>query len=129
MLILIALLSAYLVSSHLIIDITPSNNQVNADQQIDIKILTNTTVATNTLILNFTTDFILRNPCLVNGTTSTCTYAITSSATTITFSNALATNTFYVLTVSATNPNFATNFAFSASAGGVNFINSGIVTI
>ena len=129
MLILIVLLSAHLVHPHLIIDITPSNNQVNANQQIAIKILTNSTVSSNALMLNFTTDFTLNNPCLVNSSTSTCTYAMSTSAVTVTFPNAFAANTYYVLTVTVINPNFATNFPLSASVGGVPFTNSGIVTI
>jgi hypothetical protein len=129
MLILIVLLSAYLAHSHLIIDIMPSNNQVNANQQIAIKILTNSTVSSNTLMLNFTTDFTLNNLCFVNSTTSTCVYALSTSAVTLTFANAFATNTYYVLTATVINPNFATNFPISASVGGVPFTNSGIVTI
>lgn len=129
MLILIVLLSAYLVQGHLIIDVTASNNEVNANQQIAIKILTNAIVSPNTLMLNFTTEFTLNNPCLVNGTISTCTYSTSTSAATLTFANAFATNTYYVLTVTVTNPNFANNFPISASIAGVAFINSGIVTI
>lgn len=80
-------------------------------------------------MLNFTNDFTLTGSCLVNSTASTCTYSTSSSAAIIVFGTTFATNTYYVLTATVTNPNFATNFPITASVAGTSFTNTGIVTI
>lgn len=130
MLILIVFLSVCtLAQNHLIISVTTSNSEVNANDLIAIKILTNTTIPSNSLMINFTNDFTLINPCLVNGTVSSCSYSTSTSAAIIVFGTSFATNTYYVLTATVTNPNFATNFPISASVGGTSFTNNGIVTI
>ena len=130
MLILIVLLIlCTLTRNHLIISATPSIPEVNANSQVKIKILTNTSISANTLMLNFTNDFVLNNPCLVNSTASTCSYSTSSSAAIIIFGASFATNTYYDLIISVTNPNFATNFPISASVAGTSFVNNGIVTI
>lgn len=126
-LLLCALLQA--VSANLIISVTPNNPQVNAQQLIDISILPTSNIPNNALTLSFTTDFILMPPCQVNATNSTCSYTTTTTAANILFSNSFASGTYYTLSVTVTNPAYATNFQISASVAGAGFSNSGLVTI
>jgi hypothetical protein len=129
MVILIVLLLLQLTQPHLIISVTPSNQQVNANDQLAIQILTSAAIPANALTLSLTTDFALAPPCLINGTTATCTYATTSSAVSATFTAAFATNTYYLLTLTATNPPFASNFPLTAAAASTPFADTGLITI
>lgn len=118
-----------IASTNLIISVTPNNPQVSAQQLIDISVLTTTTIPNNALTIIFPTDFTLTAPCRVNATNSTCTYSATTTAANVVFSNSFASATYYTLSVTVTNPVYATNFQISASVAGVAFANSAVVTI
>jgi hypothetical protein len=116
-------------TGHLIITVTPSNTQVNANTTVALQILTSSSIVSGGLAVSFTIDFGTQQPCLLNGTITSCTLGTSATASTVTLNAPLALNTYYNLVLSVTNPPYATNFPVSASASGAAFSNAGLVTI
>jgi hypothetical protein len=119
-----------LVSPHLIIAIVSSNPEVSANQTVNITILTSQVIAQGGLVITFPPDFAVAAPCRINSTDSSCAYETSTTAAKITFSSgSFATNTYYALSATVTNPVYATNFQVSASASGTAFSNTGLLTV
>jgi len=116
-------------SAHFIISVTPSNSIVSVQDQLTVKVLTSANIASNTLTITLPIDFVISAPCLVNTVTSTCTYANTGTSVTATFSSIFSNGLNYNLTLTVTNPNYASNFLVNAAVSGSNFANTGIATI
>jgi hypothetical protein len=127
---ILALALLFVISqSHLIISISSSNSEVSANNQLEVRILTSSAISTNTLTVSFPADLTISQPCLINGTSVTCSFSSTSSLLTVALAPALSTNTYYLLTFNAKNPSFSSNFPISAAVSGVSFSNTALVSI
>ena len=116
-------------SAHLIITVTTNNSEVNAASLVNIQILTNATITNNALTLTFTTDFTTQSPCTLNASNVSCTHQSTTTAQIVTIGASMAANSYYDIAVTVVNPQFASNFAITASDSGVSFANTGVLTI
>ena len=128
-LLILILLILSTIQGHLIISIKESNSEVNANSVVEVQILTNATITNNALTITFTTDFNTLSPCMLNNANITCSHASTTTARTVTIGSSLAASTYYNISISVTNPIYASNFPITAAASGVAFANTGILTI
>lgn len=115
--------------SHLIISTSLTNSEVSASNNLGVRILTSSAISASTLTVTFPADFTVAQPCLVNGTSVTCSFISTSSSLTVSLVSAFSTNTYYNLTFNVSNPYYSSNFPISAAVSGVSFANTALVSI